>query len=286
MISRRSLPGLPVVLAATIFFGLAAAPAALADAQTSTNWAGFVTHRSGISFRSASGSWRVPSVTCQAGTPSFSAMWVGIGGYSETSTALEQTGTESDCRSTGKPAYYAWYELVPAPSHRTPMTVHPGDLMHAAVSVSGSHVTLTLSDLTRHTSQTQHLSTAHLDLGSAEWILEAPSACTSDGACRTLTLAHFASAAFSAAHAVSTAGHSGAISSPWWSRSRIILVPGGGPFRFAPAARAGATPSYLGSTGTTFTIHYDANPTPQGARVSSRASAVAGSQVVHSSMNR
>lgn len=283
---RRCLrSGLPVVLATTILFGLAAAPTALADAQTSSNWAGFVTHRTGVTFRSASGSWRVPAVTCQAGRTAYSAMWVGIGGYSETSNALEQTGTESDCSSAGKPAYYAWYELVPAPSHRTSMNVHAGDLMHALVTVSGSHVTLTLGDLTRHTSLPQHRTTSHLDVGSAEWILEAPSACTSDGACRTLTLAHFASAAFSAAHAVSTTGHSGAISSPWWSRSRIILVPGGSPWP-GPAARAGATPSYLGSTGTTFTIRYDNNPTPQGARVSSRAAAVAGSQIVHSSMNR
>ena len=52
-----------------------------------------------------------------AARPTASAFWVGLDGYS--STSVEQLGTDSDCVS-GKPSYYAWYEMYPNPSVRAP----------------------------------------------------------------------------------------------------------------------------------------------------------------------
>ena len=71
--------------------GLSAAPAALAKTQTtqSTNWAGYAVHRDGASFHRVSANWTAPSASCTSGQPSYSSAWVGLGGYSPTSSALE-----------------------------------------------------------------------------------------------------------------------------------------------------------------------------------------------------
>ncbi len=70
------------------------APAALADSTNSSNWAGYAVHRQGVSFRSVTGTWRQPKVRCTPGKATYSAFWVGLGGYSLNAPALEQTGTE------------------------------------------------------------------------------------------------------------------------------------------------------------------------------------------------
>jgi hypothetical protein len=69
-----------------------------------------------VAYTSVSGSWVVPIASCSASPASFSAFWVGLGGFSETSQGLEQIGTESDCTPAGRATYGVWYELVPAAS--------------------------------------------------------------------------------------------------------------------------------------------------------------------------
>src|SRR5581483_8885473 len=115
--------------------GMTAAPAALAQATESTNWAGYAVHRDGVSFHRVSAGWIRPNATCTAGQPSYSSAWVGLGGYSPTSD-----GTELDCNAAGKVVSSAWYELVPAPSKTISLAVQPGDAMHASVTVTGSKV--------------------------------------------------------------------------------------------------------------------------------------------------
>jgi hypothetical protein len=61
-----------VVLAAGVSLALAAAPAALADTSQSSNWAGYAVHRSGVSFRTVSGTWTQPHATGTAGTAGYS----------------------------------------------------------------------------------------------------------------------------------------------------------------------------------------------------------------------
>ena len=109
-----------------------------ATAVQSANWAGYADTND--TYNSVASSWTEPTVNCansgggglggarlggglgglgglcSGRRPSAaSAFWVGLDGYS--STSVEQIGTDSDCNS-GKPSYYAWYEMYPNPSVR------------------------------------------------------------------------------------------------------------------------------------------------------------------------
>src|SRR4051812_13070817 len=161
----RSRQRLLALLAATTALGGATAFGALdlstASAQTapvqqstSRNWAGYVS--GGKNFFRVSGSWVVP--TAKSSSQGYSAFWVGLGGSSSTSSALEQVGTESDYAG-GKARYYAWYELVPSGPKTLKLSIHSGDRISAGVGVRGTSVTVSLSDLTTGKSvrQTLHM---------------------------------------------------------------------------------------------------------------------------------
>ncbi len=258
---------------------LATAGAARADSQSSSNWSGYAVHGPAVHFRDVSGRWRVPAVSCRSGAATYSAMWVGLGGFSSTVNALEQTGTEADCDGY-RPVYSAWYELVPAPSRVLSMRVHPGDLMSADVKVNGRRVTLTLADLTHRQRFSHTFKPTTLDTSSAEWILEAPGDCQG-ASCVTLPLADFHRAAFTLARAVSGSGLRGSIANRHWSTTKITLASGGR--RFADSgpprsATGGASPGGLTAAGSAFSVSYiGATVTPF--HVS--ASVVAGSRLVH-----
>src|SRR5207248_11432616 len=202
-----------------VLLPLAAAPATAAAATastTSSNWAGYaVTSQSSsqaIRFRRATGTWVVPSGSCTRGSPSYSAAWIGLGGFDESSTALEQIGTEFDCTGSGRSSYSAWYELVPAASHTIHMRVRPGDTMAATVQVNGTRVTLRLRDRTRGTSFSATKRMSAPDVTSAEWIVEAPSGCDRSNNCVQLPLSDFGTLSFVHVAATTTGGHTGAIS--------------------------------------------------------------------------
>jgi hypothetical protein len=236
------------------------APAALASSTQSSNWAGYAIHKSGVQFKRVAGSWTQPAATCTSGRPTFSSVWVGIGGYNRKSNALEQIGTEADCSASGRPVSNAWYELVPTPSRTIRMTVNPGDLMRASVDVRGDEVRLQLTDLTRRKSFTRTIDDATLDRSSAEWIVEAPSECAGRFSCQALALADFGSATFSGARALTTTGHAGSIVNRQWVRTRITLATGGRRFIGSSGGAAGAvaTPSALSAHGSSFTVSYSA----------------------------
>jgi hypothetical protein len=246
------------VLGALLLLSAVLAAPALADTSLSSNWAGYAVHRTGVRFSRVIGTWHQPAVTCARGQVTYSALWIGLGGYSGSSDALEQIGTEADCTASGRQASSAWYEMVPAPSHSLSMHVHPGDAMSASVSVSGHTTTLTLSDTTRHEATTKRVTRTDLDTSSAEWIVEAPSECTASGACQTLPLANFGQTGFALASA-RQGGRSGAISDRRWGATKIMLQTGGGR-RFvgsqSPATAASATPSPLLTAGSAFTVSY------------------------------
>lgn len=256
---------------------MVAAPAAVAQVSQSSNWSGYAIHRPGVSFERVSGTWREPTLTCQNGRETFSSYWVGIGGYSAGAKALEQTGTEVDCTESGKVHAFAWFELVPAPSHPIKLQVPPGDLIQGQVKVIGQTVTVTLHDLTRNTQFSKVVTSSHIDVTSAEWILEAPSECLSLYNCVTLPLADFGSTPFSSAAAQSTTGHSGSISDPTWTATPIKLVPHKSPQKLGnhPLGHSGAaTPSTLLAAGSGFSVTYSPvsssgqQAAPRGARVS------------------
>ena len=211
-------------LAAPGAFAAAATPTVPAT-SVSTNWAGYVAvppAGARSRFSSVSGTWQQPSATCSVGHQTYSAAWVGLGGYSETSRSLEQIGTDSDCSRSGTAVYTSWYELLPAGPVSLKLTVHPGDQMSASVTVRRHDVTLRISDLSTggHVSITKHV--ARIDTSSAEWIVEAPTGCEGSRACEILPLTDFGNVAFSAATAT-VRSHTGPISDPGWSATALEL---------------------------------------------------------------
>lgn len=251
--------------------GLTAAPAAMAKTQTtqSTNWAGYAVHRAGVSFHHVSANWIQPTATCTSGQPSYSSAWVGLGGYSPASSALEQIGTELDCTASGKVVSSAWYELVPAPSKTISLVVQPGDVMHASVTVTGHRVVVELDNLTRHHSFRKTLHSPAIDVSSAEWILEAPSECISQYSCQALPLANFGSITFDSAKVVTANGAVGTIARGDWIRTKIKLTPGAQRLivsRDATDSGGAALPSALRVGGSVFDVTFASAPPQAQAR--------------------
>jgi hypothetical protein len=90
MSKRLLLPAVPAI-AALAFAGpaFAAQPEAVSE-----NWAGYEAAPSSASgFSAVSAAWTEPTAKCTAGQSTYSAFWVGLGGGSTQSSALEQAGT-------------------------------------------------------------------------------------------------------------------------------------------------------------------------------------------------
>jgi hypothetical protein len=252
-----------------------------AAAEVSTNWSGYVvtglgstatTAAPSTNFKNVTGTWRVPKATCAAtGTGTASAVWVGLGGYSTDSKALEQTGTSSECGVGGAPTYFAWWEIIPAPAVRMGLKVRPGDLVTGSVLVTGSEVLMQIINRTRKTRFTKRVDVDSPDLTSAEWIAEAPSACSTGGFCRQVPLANFGTVTFTRVAALATidglGDQGGTITSSLWQATPIELVPqrsrrffGGAAARpDTTAGRAGAAPVGLATDGRSFSVSWVAN---------------------------
>jgi hypothetical protein len=249
---------------------LVAVPLVAGDvgATTSSNWSGYASADAGTgatptSFSAVAGSWVQPAATCTPGGAAYAAFWVGLGGFSPTSDALEQTGTETDCSLGGAPRYSMWYELLPAPPVTVKLVVRPGDTISASVAVSGTTVTIKIRNVTRHTAFGKKLRMAAPDRSSAEWIAEAPSTCGATG-CQTLPLANFGTVSFSGATAIG-AGHHGTIADPAWAATAVTLH-GGGPSAFrgrfvGDSPDADAVPSGLGGDGASFSVAWQERAT-------------------------
>jgi hypothetical protein len=253
------------VLAAGVAAAAGTATTAWAATAVSTNWSGYAV--SGKSFSAISGTWVEPTATCTPGSSASAAVWVGIGGNSQ-SDKLEQVGTEVDCSASGSASYSVWYELVPSAAVPIKLTVAPGDSISAAVRVSGTKVTLRIENLTRKTAFAKTLTMAAPDLGSAEWIVEPPSACTTSGVCRVGSLGDFGKVVFSSA-SVTAGGHTGSISDSAWAATAVVLSSGagggfggpggpgfGGPGFGGPVATSsgGAVPGALAARGRSFSV--------------------------------
>jgi Peptidase A4 family len=276
---RRALPALALGLTVALIGGFAV-DAATASAQTtdaqqaqSENWAGYaVQSKSGANYSSVSASWTEPSVSADSGQ-GYSAFWVGLGGASGQSQALEQVGTAAEVDGNGQTSYYAWYELVPSPETKLDLDINPGDQISAKVTVDGTNVTVSLSDQTTGKSVTKSLQMSNPDTSSAEWIAEAPSAESENGNYQVLPLANFGTVTFTGASATA-GGHTGSISDADWSAQAVQLSSSsttglGGPGGFTPTgiagadasaqSSAGASPSDVSSDGSTFSVSYSAS---------------------------
>lgn len=257
---------LSLALSLAALSAVAAPNAAAASAKlvrgVSANWSGYAATRTTYSdkFKRVAGSWTQPEGQCTRGTSTYSAIWVGLGGYENGAQALEQTGSEVDCTASGEAVYSAWFELVPAGPVALRLAVHPGDRINASVAVSGKRVVMQVKDLTTGRARTvlRRMRNPRPDLTSAEWIVEAPSACSVSNACRTLPLTNFGSVAFSNASATTMQGARTPISSGGYEVTALELRDSA-PDRQAgrgheAAVLAGANPSELLSGGTAFNV--------------------------------
>lgn len=254
---RRRLASLaaPLALAA-----LALLLPAAAAAEVSSNWAGYAvgaTPSSG-SFHSVAATWVVAAGSCHRGRETDSSTWIGLGGYTDQSNALEQTGTDFDCSSAGRASYSAWYELWPADSVDVPLKVHAGDTMSAAVAVHGTAVVFDLRDVTAGASFHRAAHMKAPDVSYAEWIVEAPTVCDSNDSCTQPALSDFGTLTFTSASVTTAGGHTGAIADAAWSPTSIMLdEPRSTRRRLRSAAFApGATPSALSADGASFAVSY------------------------------
>jgi hypothetical protein len=119
------------------------------------------------------GSWIVPEVAYSV-NDTYSSVWVGIGGYGETS--LIQAGTEQHCEN-GKIEYFAWYELLP----RTIITIQnlniqPGDKVTTTITLVDDNADSWLIQVVDETEGQSFQKTVTYDSTrkSAEWIVERP----------------------------------------------------------------------------------------------------------------
>ncbi len=194
-------------------------------ASVSANWAGYVALPSTSAdsgFSSVSGTWQEPKATCISGHQTYSAAWVGLGGYSTQARALEQVGADADCSRSGAATYKAWYELLPAGPVNLTMKVRPGDEMSASTTVEKHDVTLRIRDLTSGARFTITRRASSVDTSSAEWIVEAPSTCATSSSCEPLALTDFGEVLFSSATATAS-GHTGTILDTAWSSTALEL---------------------------------------------------------------
>jgi hypothetical protein len=232
---------------------------ARAGTESSTNWAGYaITHRR--PFASVTGKWVQPTASCADLSSTYSAFWVGLGGFADNSFAIEQTGTLANC-SAGTPYYTAWYELYPKPPVMLKIPVRPGNVFSATVAVIKPMVVIRLKNVTTGKLFTKKLKMKRPDLGSAEWVTEAPSGCDSIGNCSTLPLTNFGTVAFSHSSAA-IRGHRGRISDPVWSATTIELH-GDDPDHQSQAG-ANAIPGALGADGGSFAVTWQQLPQPSG----------------------
>ncbi len=256
------------ILAAAIAIGaLLATIAAIAPAQAaaaestavSANWAGYAVtdaSKSALLHRVA-GTWVQPAGQCVQGQETYSVTWVGLGGFNQGSKALEQTGTAVDCTTSGRAAYSAWFELVPAAPVTMKLAVHPGDTIAASVAQKADQTILTVRDLTAHTAKTAVRTISAPDLSSAEWIVEAPSLCFTSTHCTPLPLTNFGTVSFSNASVSSSQSQTSAIDARSLKVTRLELrdySQGPGRRYAASVTPASGIASPLSAAGNAFTV--------------------------------
>jgi hypothetical protein len=190
------------------------------QAAVTRAWAGYVVRTDAQRFTGVRGSWAEPHVVCDRPGSSV-AFWVGLGGASVNSAALEQIGTSADCSERALVSHSAWYQLFPAPPVELPLAIRPGDTLSARVAVSGTTVTLALRNASTGAALSAELRMASPETDSAEWIVEAPSTCFAT--CRQLPLAGFKRVVFT--RTAATAGaHTGTIGSAAWANERLGMA--------------------------------------------------------------
>ena len=143
-----------------------------------THWSGYIiglgdlqNKSEGVS--SITGTWIVPEIKYSENN-TYSSVWVGVGGYGETS--LIQAGTEQHCEN-GRITYFAWYELLPATiTTITTVEISPGDQITTSITLVDHAKNSWLITLVDQTTGESFQKTVTYDSTrqTAEWIVERP----------------------------------------------------------------------------------------------------------------
>jgi hypothetical protein len=144
--------------------------------QNDSNWAGYIIasdlQNPQPNVTSVNASWIVPEITIPSVNDSFSAVWIGVGGYFDRS--LIQVGSEQDSIN-GQAVYSLWYELLPAPAVTLDtMNISPGDKIVASINLVNPNLDLWsiyIADGNQVFQGNVNYASSQL---SAEWILERP----------------------------------------------------------------------------------------------------------------
>ena len=199
----RVLPFLALVALAAVAFLGASSGRALASgthhgrpiisigANQSDNWSGYnqgALEQGGKTFHSISGTWTVPTASAhKAKEAEYSATWIGIGGGCvdagciTTDATLIQDGTGQDVDSAGRATYYAWWEIIPAPSVNLSgcspdpnCTVAAQDQVTSTIASAANGLwSMSMSDVTRGWTWSMSIGYSSTQ-ASAEWIEETP----------------------------------------------------------------------------------------------------------------
>jgi len=196
----------------------------IANVVPSSVWSGYVVEGPTSSVTAITGSWRIPTVTCNGSEPTSVIAWVGMDGLSNTS--VEQIGTGTICTSNG-PEYYAWFEFFPNEQSQkqipacTPaqvsqcLTLHPEDIVSAAVSyTAGTGFTVVMKDTTTGQSFARIEADSSAERASAEWIVERPQS-------SSVRLANFATLTFKGCYAT-VSGKTSPIGS--YATTKVIMT--------------------------------------------------------------
>lgn len=187
--------------------------------QVLPGWAGYAVRAGAGSFVEVRGRWVQPRIVCSR-PDSAAAFWIGLGGATRDSQALEQVGTGADCSDRAEVSYSAWYQLWPERAVELPVVVRAGDVIDAAVEVTGAGVTVSFRNASTDVAVSKKIVMRDPEADSAEWIVEAPAVCLVK--CTPLPLATFGRATFTEASA--TLGeHTGTISDPRWAPRRLTM---------------------------------------------------------------
>ena len=256
------------------------APGAIAKMVVSPNWSGYVAKAPTTSsftepyFTRVTGTWTVPPAHCGRAKErdASSTVWVGIGGYATRNQ--EEVGTDSNCSKSGKPIYYAWFELVPYLSYQTfpniKDKVEPGDTVTGLVQiVSPTLVKLQIRNRTRGWTFTRKITFSSQDTSTADWVVEAPATCI-QYTCKQASLANFGAVTMRDISAVAR-GAAGTLRDPRWKVLPVRLVPsklivptisptatvaGPGGKRGQAKSPAGATPGPVSRDGKSFSLKW------------------------------
>lgn len=219
---------------------------------TASNWGGYAVETSLTTpqkhaVSSVQGSWQIPALSASTSPDTYSALWVGIDGYSD--NKVEQLGTEQDWTPDGQ-TNYAWFEMYPRRGFIIPdFPLEPGDTVSASVNYAGrDQFILSITNITKgvaYTVPARH-SRMRAPRESAEWIVEAPAGR------RVLPLADFGTASFSGCSAIVN-GINGAIDNPAWQYDPINMT-ADGTVKAQPSALTDST--VQGSTVSAFSAQW------------------------------